>query len=352
MKTTPAPLVLPLRQTPKLLTNNGDSVDLPIHSSTVHVSIWGGEDPDAPVSTWSPDTCDEQVASFSSRSLGNQLSVKPGLSSAKSTGGIKKWFFRKRRTEPSEPMHRREAETDNIAAHSSYSTPNLTIEPPQLTLEDLAKIDAFFAPTPILPDTPAPHAGKVYPPWSPDIDYRFRPGMPARSASLRLGKITVRTASDERGCSRAESIKRIRMQGGVVSASDTETRVRPRPMPRGRSETAESWRQMWVYGKGDELYSNIDADDNDNKEQSGEASRDTEEQEPPSDVAPQQDESLYFTIGESPIIDTDEITLRFIESPFEAQDPDVHDDELPDEPHSPSPRYHEQEEAEGWKSLR
>ncbi|KAK2460153.1 hypothetical protein APHAL10511_007832 [Amanita phalloides] len=256
----------------------------------------------------------------------------------KSTERIKRWFFRRKtpkssvvtsptyglKTPSTAPAYINESEP---TLHHSRSVPNLTIETSQLTLEQLAKIDAFYAPTPVLPATPAPRLGKVYPPWSPDIDYRV-----ARSASLRVGTISARTASVERRHSRDGALKRsalrsapstsgwtIASQGEPLillqpQASPSESTFDQQPIsgPASASEGSQSsevWRRTWVYSKGeDELYSNLDND-------GGIRVKSIADWEGAADK-PSEEDSLYFTMGESPVIGGGEVTLRFIEDPY------------------------------------
>ncbi len=223
----------------------------------------------------------------------------------------------------------------NFKFHHARSVPNLKIDPPKLTLEQLAKIDAFYAPTPVLPETPAPRLGKVYPSWSPDIDYRFNP-KPSRSNSLRVGPISIKTAGLDRGYSRAEGLKRLKASGLVsefpepkgASASGflqpptsacSEVTLdsggqgsRPKAVSTdGTNQSTDSWRRTWVYSPVEgEVHSNFRG----NMVLRG-GVRAGESKVPADSFS--QHENLYFTMGESPIVGRGEVTLRFIEGPLE-----------------------------------
>ncbi|KAF8630255.1 hypothetical protein AX15_003032 [Amanita polypyramis BW_CC] len=270
-----------------------------------------------------------------------------GLTSPpKSSRRIKRWltFCRRSKTTdvvmpnsaPKTPSTAPAYLESDLASHRSFSVPNLRIEPPQLTFDQLAKIDAFYAPTPVLPENPAPRLGEVQTPWSPDIDNKFNP-RPVRSSSLRA----IRTADVERGYSREEGLKRLKTLGSVPATSISEEGVshscpsvflqapvsspseitfhsqRRPPVStsfsvREKDENAENWRQIWVYGRGeDEMCSNFDSDSTEVEVQDTDAQTADDLKTPTDLLSPFN--GLYFTVGES---DDGEVTLRFIEDPI------------------------------------
>ena len=222
-------------------------------------------------------------------------------------------------------------EPDSQFRHS-HSVPNLTIGLPKLTLEELAKIDAFYAPTPVLPETPAPRVGRVQPSWSPDIDYTFNP-KPSRSTSLRVGPISTRTAGVERKYSCAEGFAELASDAPdsksasallpppISACSEvifTSGGQGPRPKVgsadgRNQLESTESWRHTWVYSPGEgEIYSNF----SDDTVLQRNVRMKFDDLKTPADSFSLND-GLYFTMAESPVVGRGEVTLRFIENPLE-----------------------------------
>jgi hypothetical protein len=207
---------------------------------------------------------------------------------------------------------------------------DLKIEPPQLSLEELAKIDAFYAPTPILSEAPVPQMGKVYPPWSPDVDYRFKP---ERSASMRFN--SIKTADVERGISRAESLKHLHaadvnlcsqskgsqdLSAQILMSSHSE--ITYFDCQRGMLDTGGgSWRHQWVYCKGgDEGYLNIETEVDD--ESDGEECLASDTKQECDDLGNSKPvtppgKRFFFTMGDSPIEDSGKVTLRFVKDHIE-----------------------------------
>lgn len=73
----------------------------------------------------------------------------------------------------------------------------------------------------------------------------------------------------------------------------------------GRNQSTESWRHIWVYSPGEgEIYSNFSDDTVVRMD------FETADTFSPND-------SLYFTMAESPVVGRGEVTLRFIENPLE-----------------------------------
>lgn len=280
-----------------------------------------------------------------------QDSVIP--SPPKSSGKIKRWLLRRKTADTSQDSVASTVEITKppttapadlgpgFSPYHSRPVPDLKIEPPQLSLEELAKVDAFYAPTPILSETPAPRTGKVYPPWSPDIDYRFKP---ERSASKRFR--SIKTADVERGISRAESLTRLcaldvnsssRSEGNqdLSDQIPTSSRSEITSFDRQRRDSnmrtmstlissrgGESWRHQWVYSKdGDETYPNIETEVEEEEDaEEGTLASDTEQEcDDSGDSEPVTPPGgrLFFIMGDSPVEDSGEVTLRFVKDHLE-----------------------------------
>ncbi|KAF8333859.1 hypothetical protein F5887DRAFT_991659 [Amanita rubescens] len=252
--------------------------------------------------------------------INSQKGLKSMFASPKSTSRVKGWFLhRKSRRSETTPVSR--IETPKTAPaylgtdfkfHHARSVPNLKIDPPKLTLEQLAKIDAFYAPTPVLPETPAPHLGKVYPSWSPDIDYRFNP-RPSRSNSLRVGPISIKTAGLDRGYSRVEGLKRLKALDLVSETPESKGFLQPPTSPCSEVTLCSDDQRS----RSKTVYSNIKG----NMVLRG-GIRMAAESKAPADSFSQH-ENLYFTMGESPIVGRGEVTLRFIEGPLDGPLSDI-----------------------------
>lgn len=83
----------------------------------------------------------------------------------------------------------------------------------------------------------------------------------------------------------------------------------------GRNRSTKNWRRTWIYSPGEgELYSNFSESD-DAVLRCNVRTHFEESKTPPDSFSP--NDSLYFTIAESPVVGRGEVTLRFIENPLE-----------------------------------
>lgn len=166
--------------------------------------------------------------------------------------------------------------------------------------------------------------GRVQPSWSPDIDYTFNP-KPSRSTSLRVGPVSTRTAgirqlkASERASDAPESKSASASSilppptsacSEIIFTSGGQASKPKVGSADGGNHSTESWRHTWVYSPGEgEIYSNF----SDDTVLQRNVRMNFSDLETPADS----NDSLYFTIAESPVVGRGEVTLRFIEKPLE-----------------------------------
>ncbi|PFH46771.1 hypothetical protein AMATHDRAFT_69087 [Amanita thiersii Skay4041] len=323
-----------------------------MYEDTMHYAVREG------TSTWSPECPSlDYLSPYQDSPVSMHHVLTPP--SAKSPKGIIGRFLRQSMRSPTPTPRTNSPHAGKSSRHSKSQItrpkPKPIVVPPPLTLEELGKVNANYMKTPILPETRAPTFGEVQPAWSPDVVY-YKP-FHGRSQSVRVQSAISKFAALEQVPIRSSSL-RVPRTACITSASEPFYEVQRRFPPLSghsaldsrsslslstsgsditgfmtpSSELGPDNRRHWVCdGSGsfrmpadwmeqvqieeEDALAEEKMDNRDRKQKLKEKCTLDCDVANPSSTIPHEG-GLYLTISESPATG-DEVTLQFIEDPYE-----------------------------------